>query len=163
MFGSLRFQIDHRKIERGIAKMPFFPFFLSKSLNLDIQNRFLVVSLDAWRIGQWTSTSCAFICMYVGPCIYAENIDMTAGSQQLVNKKTPTYSKLQTVNLISGRIIRSRRVPGTLHCMQVLHTVRHIFIDHVNCTCWMLSISFLRHSHIHFPEGYLVCYIDAVN
>ena len=31
------------------------------------------------------------ICMYVGPRIYAEHVDMTAGSQHLVNKIKPTY------------------------------------------------------------------------
>ena len=31
------------------------------------------------------------ICMYVEPCIYAEHIDMTAGSQLLVNKIKSTY------------------------------------------------------------------------
>ena len=52
MFGSLKFQVENRKIERGIAEMPLTPFFLTKSLNLDIWNRTLKISLDAWRNGQ---------------------------------------------------------------------------------------------------------------
>ena len=31
------------------------------------------------------------ICMYVGTHIHAKHIDMTAGSQHLVNKIKPTY------------------------------------------------------------------------
>ena len=47
----LNFQIENRKVERGIAEMPFSPFFCRKHLTY-ISNRILVVSLDGWRIGQ---------------------------------------------------------------------------------------------------------------
>ena len=51
---ALHFQIENRKIERGIAEMPFPPFFCRKYLiyTRGIWNRFLVISLDGWRIGQ---------------------------------------------------------------------------------------------------------------
>ena len=42
-------------------------------------------------LGNETQPHARSICMYVGPCIYAKHIDMTAGSQQLDNKIKPTY------------------------------------------------------------------------
>ena len=56
----LNFQIENRKIERGIAEMPFSPFSAENTWLICIWNRFLVVSLDSWRIGPWNYSPCVF-------------------------------------------------------------------------------------------------------
>ena len=109
MFESLKFQIENLKIGRSIAAMPFSPYLLPKSLNLDIWNRIWSYLFMRGDLGNEPQPHARSICMYVEPCIYAEHIDMTARSQQLVNTIKPTYfevlntySTLKPVNLISS-------------------------------------------------------------
>ena len=49
---EVKFQIENCKIERGIAEMPFSPFFCRNHLTC-MWNRISLMSLDRWRIGQW--------------------------------------------------------------------------------------------------------------
>ena len=74
-FGSntrLKFQIETRKIKRGIAVMPLV---LITACSM-YRNRFCVISLDAWRTGQcnrYRSSPCVFRTVYTNFTLIGNN------------------------------------------------------------------------------------------